>query len=76
MNIASLVVGILAVLFALVPVYGPLIATPLIITGIILSLVVRRKNKRDGKDGRLAWAALLLSAGAIPVMILNTVLRW
>ena len=76
MNIASLIVGILAVLFALIPLYGPLIATPLIIIGITLSIRARHRNKQNGKDGHLASVGLMLSAGAIPTMVINTVLRW
>lgn len=55
MNIVSLIVVILAVLFALIPVYGHLVAVPLIIIGLILSVDARRKNKQNDKDERLAW---------------------
>ena len=76
MKALGLVIGILAVLFALVPVYGPLVATPLIVAGIALSGSSLRAGKKKGKDRRLLRAGLLLSVSAIPIMIINTVIRW
>lgn len=75
MEIASLIFGILALLFALVPVYGPLIATPAIVLGIVTANLAR-KGAKDGQAGRPAKAGLILSVGSIVVMVVNTVGRW
>ena len=74
-DMASLIFGILSLLFALVPLWGPLLATPSIVIGITISISVLKTTK-DDRVNRPARAGLILSIGAIAVMIINTVGRW
>lgn len=62
-------------MFALVPVWGPLAATPSIIIGIAAAGLAH-KGTGDGQINRPARAGLILSVGAIAVMVINTVGRW
>lgn len=71
----GLLFGVLALLFALVPVWGPLLATPSIIIGIMSSSTALKKTKA-GSINRPARAGRVLSIGAIAVMVINTVGRW
>ena len=76
MGLAGLVLGILAFLAALVPIFGPLITVPAATAGIIFSAIARNKNKQRGNASKVALTGLLLSIVSLPVMVVNTVARW
>ncbi len=62
MYIAGMILGILAILFAWIPLIG-LIVIPLVATGLPLSIVGFR-NKPANKPARL-WAALMGTTGIV-----------
>ena len=78
MGLAGVILGVLACLFALLPVYGPLITVPLAVAGIALSAIflTRARKKKDRKGCKVARIGLILSIVSLPVMVINTVSRW
>ena len=78
MGLAGVILGIFACMFALLPIFGPLITVPLAGTGIALSAISLTRT-RDGKTQRgrnVARIGLILSIISLPVMVINTVARW
>lgn len=78
MRLVGVILGALACLFALVPVYGPLVTVPLAVTGIALSgtSLTQARKKKDRKGCKVARIGLILSIISLPVMVINTVSRW
>ena len=78
MVLMGIILGVLACLFALVPLYGPLITIPLAAVGIALSAtsLTRARKKKDQKGCKVARIGLILSITSLPVMVINTVSRW
>ena len=78
MKLVGVILGTLACLFALVPVYGPLVAAPLAVAGIALSAtsLTQARKKKDRKGCKVARIGLVLSIISLPIMVINTVSRW
>ncbi|MYB40419.1 hypothetical protein F4X86_04105 [Candidatus Saccharibacteria bacterium] len=66
----------MAFLASLVPIFGPLITVPSAAAGISLSAVACGKSKQRGNPSKIALTGLLLSITSLPVMVVNTVIRW
>ena len=78
MSLAGVILGILACLFALIPVYGFLFTVPLVGAGTALSItsLKRAQKQKDRKVCKVARIGLVLSIIALLVMVINTVSRW
>ena len=78
MGLASLILGIFACLFALLPVFGPLITVPLAGIALPLSITVLKRNRKRQKRGErgVALAGLIFAVSSLPIMVIRTVSLW
>jgi len=74
MGIASLVIGILAIILGVIPACGLIIALPPAIVGIILGIVDITKKSKKGEPKKLGTAGVILNVIAILVIIAMTAL--
>ena len=72
MHIAGLVLGVIACLFALLPLFGPFIAVPAGTAGALLS--ANALSRARGR--RTALFGLTFSAAALPIMVIRTISLW
>ena len=64
MNIAGMVLGIIAMMFAWVPIIG-FISIPFVLVGLPLSFLGLRKNRRDGSGIGMSLTGLILNILAL-----------
>ena len=69
MNVAGMTLGIIAMVFALIPVFGAFIAIPCIFVGLPLSLVSFFKKKRVGEGIGMALAGMATNVIALVMVI-------
>ena len=69
MGIAGMVLGILAVIFVWVPVYG-LISIPMVAVGLPLSIVGFRNARREGAGAGIAIAGMVTNIVAAMIILL------
>ena len=70
MAIASLIIGILAILFALIPMVGAFISIPLSVVAIILGAVARRSAISNGVPTGTATGGLVLGVMGIVTSVM------
>ena len=69
MNVAGMTLGIIAIVFGLIPIFGAFIAIPCIIVGLPLSLVSFFKKKRVGEGIGMALAGMATNVIALVMVI-------
>ena len=69
MNVAGMVLGIIAIVFAFIPIVGALIAIPCIVVGLPLSSVSFVKKKRAGEGIGMALAGMATNIVALVMVI-------
>ena len=73
MSIASLVLGIVAIIISWIPIIG-LISFALVITGLVLGIVdVSKKTKLNQKAG-IGIAGIVVNAIAIPIIVITSII--
>ena len=58
MNIAGMILGTIAIIFAFIPIFGAIIAIPCLAVGLPLSAISFVKKKRQGQGIGMAIAGL------------------
>ena len=70
MATAGLILSILASLFALIPVFGPFVAIPLVIISLPISIIAHSKSKTGKKEDKTtAKVAIWLNIIAVAIVI-------
>ena len=59
MGIAGMILGILAVVFAIIPIFGWIIAIPCLLLGLPLSIIGLIQNRRRGHGYGMAIAGII-----------------
>lgn len=73
MGIASLVLGIVAILISWIPIVG-LLSFVLVIVGLVLGIVdISKKSKTQSQKG-IGIAGVIVCAIAIPIIIITTII--
>ena len=74
MGIAGMVLGILAVIFAVIPIFGWIISIPCLMVGLPLSIIGFTQNRKRGRGYGMAIAGIITNIVAIAVVVLWVVL--
>ncbi len=74
MSIAGMVLGILAVVFAVIPIFGWIISIPCLLVGLPLSIIGLTQNRKHGQGYGMSLAGIVTNVLAIVVVILWIVL--
>ena len=74
MGIAGMILGILAVVFAIIPIFGWIIAIPCLLLGLPLSIIGLIQNRRRDQGYGMAIAGIVTNCLAVVVIILWTFL--
>ena len=69
MNVAGMILGIIAIVFAFIPIIGAFIAIPCICVGLPLSLVSFVNKKRVGEGIGMALAGMATNVIALVMVI-------
>ena len=69
MNVAGMILGIIAIMFAIIPLFGALIAVPCFVVGLPLSSVSFVKKKRVGEGIGMALAGMATNTVAMVMVI-------
>ena len=69
MNVAGMILGIIAVIFAFIPVLGAFFAVPCLVIGLPLSAVDFVKKKRLGEGLGMAIAGMVTSIIALVMVV-------
>ena len=70
MGIAGMILGILAVVFAIIPIFGWIISIPCVLVGLPLSIIGLIQNRRRGQGYGMAIAGIVTNSLAVIVVIL------
>ena len=70
MGIAGMILGILAVVFAVIPIIGWIISIPCLMVGLPLSIIGFSQNRKRGRGYGMAIAGIITNIVAIAVVIL------
>lgn len=69
MNVAGMILGIIAIVFAFIPIFGAFIAIPCLAVGLPLSSVSFVKKKRVGEGIGMALAGMETNVVALVMVI-------
>ena len=70
MNVAGMVLGIIAVVFAFIPVFGAFISFPCIAVGLPLSAIAFVRQRKAGEGYGMAVAGIATNVVALVIAIL------
>ena len=70
MGIAGMMLGILAVVFAIIPIFGWIISIPCLLLGLPLSIIGLIQNRRRGQGYGMAITGIITNSLAVVVVIL------
>ena len=65
MGIAGMILGILAVVFAIIPIFGWIISIPCVLVGLPLSIIGLIQNRRRGQGYGMAIAGIVTNSLAV-----------
>ena len=76
MGVAGMVLGILALIFGFIPLFGAFIAVPCLLVGLPLAGVSFHQNRRRGASNGMALTGMVTSVIALVVTIFWILVFW
>ena len=71
-----MILGILAIVFAIIPILGWIIAVPCLLVGLPLSIIALIQNRRRGQGYGMAIAGIVTNSLAGVIVIVWTIVFW